>query len=436
MAKMELRAGVARTVITPPKGIYLIGYGDRPKGNVGINDDLTATALALEDGKKQLAIVACDLLCINEFIVDKIRQIVHPILPIICCSHTHSGPIVYADEHYGVRERRFIRFLIRQICKAIQEACQHMEPVTLTHCATEAFIAINRREWKDGRVIIGEDPNGPVDHSVNVISITSTSGNRLATMVNYACHGTVLGPDNLLVSADWIGAMRDKVESDLGGRALFLQGATGDMNPRMGWGKKDCLRLVEKQGLSVAEAVIKAVQGKQKNLSLLPMEIVRQEVWIPFTVRAETPKPPHSYRRKLLSLAGMPKWMWLFTDQLLKIRYPWKPRIEANKGFWGTRLRVNAIRIGSLAFVTYGSEAFTEIGMEIKEKSPAPVTLFASITDGCIGYLPTSKAQGEGGYEVDTAPYAYRYPGELAKGADQKAFQAATAGLKQLWKKK
>ena len=50
MNETILKAGVARQIITPPPGIYLIGYGDRSKGNRGVHDDLTATALALEDG--------------------------------------------------------------------------------------------------------------------------------------------------------------------------------------------------------------------------------------------------------------------------------------------------------------------------------------------------------------------------------------------------
>ena len=45
----SLLAGIARRVINPPKGIFLIGYGDRTKGNIGVHDDLTATALVLDD---------------------------------------------------------------------------------------------------------------------------------------------------------------------------------------------------------------------------------------------------------------------------------------------------------------------------------------------------------------------------------------------------
>jgi len=52
----ELQAGVAREAISLPPGVHLIGYGDRTKGNVGVHDDLTATALVLDDGQKRVAL--------------------------------------------------------------------------------------------------------------------------------------------------------------------------------------------------------------------------------------------------------------------------------------------------------------------------------------------------------------------------------------------
>ena len=39
MPQPPLSAGVSRQVISPPKGIFLIGYSDRAKGNTGIHDD-------------------------------------------------------------------------------------------------------------------------------------------------------------------------------------------------------------------------------------------------------------------------------------------------------------------------------------------------------------------------------------------------------------
>ena len=60
-------------------------------------------------------------------------------------------------------------------------------------------------------------------------------------------------------------------------------------------------------------------------------------------------------------------------------------------------MRANALRIGDLGLVTFAAETFTEIGLAIKTASPAACTLFASVSDGCIGYLPTAQAHAEGG---------------------------------------
>ena len=43
----QLRAGAAETVITPPHGIDLTGYGNRPSAAVGKHDELYARALAI-----------------------------------------------------------------------------------------------------------------------------------------------------------------------------------------------------------------------------------------------------------------------------------------------------------------------------------------------------------------------------------------------------
>jgi hypothetical protein len=71
--------------------------------------------------------------------------------------------------------------------------------------------------------------------------------------------------------------------------------------------------------------------------------------------------------------------------------------------------------------------------MAIKAGSPAQHTMFASVSDGCIGYLPTAKAYADGGYEVDVAPFFYRYPARLAPECAEIATEAATGLLRALW---
>lgn len=426
----DFKAGAARQIITPPRGIFLIGYGDRTQGNRGVHDDLTATALALDDGQTRLAIVALDLLMLNEFIVDRVRAGVGADCEVIlCCSHTHSGPIGYADERSPGGSRAYMDWLVERIVLTVQQALNGLQPARLAWSQGEAEIAVNRRERQaDGHIEIGVNPEGPVDRSVQVLSVLAVDGARLATLVNFACHGTVLGPNNLLASADWVGYMRGEVEGQLGGLALFLQGATGDMNPSMGWGKERVWDMARSQGQQVAEAVAAACRAGMEPLDGTPVRMTRGEAWLALEARAKSASPPRTYRDKLLGLARLPRWMGFLTDWLLRTRFPWKSRIEAREGWWSVPLRVNTARIGDLALVTFAAETFTEIGQAVKAQSPARHTLFASVSDGSVGYLFTAEAYPQGGYEVDVAPYAYRYPARFSADSAERAMQVVRDG--------
>ncbi len=429
-----LHAGVARTIITPPTGIYLIGYGDRTKGNIGVHDDLTATALVLSDGQLEVAIVALDLLAINEFIVDRIRQQLEPVKVLLCCSHTHSGPIAYADKKSSRRNREYIELLVTRICAVVKLARQQLVPVRLEYGLSDADVGINRREkMADGHFEIGRNPEGVRDSSVQVISVMQENNQRLATMVNYACHGTVLGPDNLLVSADWIGAMRSEVETRLGGLAMFLQGAAANINPDMYWEDERAYDKVSEQGKRVAEKVVAAVQNTSAGIIPYPLVLERSIAWLPTETAVTSTTPPKNYGKELLAMAKMPAFMAIFADLLLNQRYPWRSIIEAKGGYWSVPMRINALRIGELALVTFAAETFTEIGLKVKEMDRAKHTLFASVSDGCISYLHTASSHNEGGYEVDTAPLAYRYPGRLQADCENIALAATGEILARLW---
>jgi neutral ceramidase len=429
-------AGVARRIITPPKGIYQIGYGDRTKGNIGVHDDLTATALVLDDGTTRVAIVALDMLTINEFIVDRVRARLAPTEIILCCSHTHSGPIAYADKKSPRKNREYIDSLVDNIVLAVQDAASNLLPARLEYSQGEAEVGINRREkMPDGRMEIGRNPDGIRDQSVQIVSVLTDEGERLATLVNYACHGTVLGPDNLLVSADWIGAMRRKVEDEIGGLTLFLQGAAANINPDMYWDDVRAFAMVEEQGLGVAEAVLSATNSRSEKIREVSLRIERVEAWMPTEACVTTSRPPKNYGEPLLALAKLPSFLSIFADLLLDQRYPWRSVIEAKNGFWSVPLRINALRIGDLALVTYAAETFTEIGLKVKSASPAAHTLFASVCDGCISYLHTTESHNEGGYEVDVASLAYRYPGRLQAGCEQIALETTNDMLEKLWRR-
>ncbi|KPL07540.1 hypothetical protein AMJ86_04225 [bacterium SM23_57] len=423
----KLRAGYARRIITPPKGIYLIGYGDRLWGNRGIHDELTASALAFDDGSTRVVILTCDLLAINEFTLRKIEKQVCTKL-IVCCSHTHSGPIVFADKRSSRKNKHYVEFLITQLVEVTREAIGKLNPAKLLWSAGKAEIAVNRRERKpDGHVVIGRNPEGPVDHSIGIVQVRTHQDQPIATLVNFACHNVVLGPRNLLVSADWAGVMRRFVEEVTGVPCLFIQGATGDLNPDHDWGEDD-FKAVEQLGSQVAKNVLAAL-SELTPIEVTPMKFDQSEIWLSLETEATTPQPPANYKSVIPILAGVPKFL---IDTILNQRFPWKTKIENRSGFWSIPLVITALRIGDLVWVGLGAEVFTQIGIKIKEMNPSKHNIFSSLTNGCVGYLPTADEHSLGGYEIDIAPFAYRLPGRFQSGVAELVIHQAKKILNQL----
>jgi neutral ceramidase len=418
----QLRAGAARAIITPPLGIYLIGYGDRTTGSQSVHDDLTATALILDDGTTPLVVMALDMLALNEHVVARVRAGIeeHWQVPgeriMICCSHTHSGPIAYADERSKRTHRQFIDGLVEKLVAVVGEALVDRVAATLAWSRGEAEIAINRREvLPDGKVVIGVNPDGPVDRSLNVVQVSrQEDGRSLVTLVNLACHATVLGPKNHAISADWPGAMRRVVEAATGALCMFLQGATGNLNPHHEWGADD-EEAMEQLGRGGAQQVLQLLAVAEP-FNTVPLGALSETVWLPIVpVMQPGGTQPVTYQEVLAKQTSVPKSM---VDRVLNARYPWKTTLEQRDGRWHTPMELQAFRLGECVVVAHAAETFNEIGAAIKEASPAPIALFCGYSNGCVGYLPTEVAHALGGYEVELTPYIYRMPGLLDPGCE------------------
>jgi hypothetical protein len=61
---------------------------------------------------------------------------------------------------------------------------------------------------------------------------------------------------------------------------------------------------------------------------------------------------------------------------------------------------LSAVKVGELVFAGIGGEPFTELGNRIKEASAFKETILCALTNSAGGYIPTSKAYEEGGYEA------------------------------------
>jgi neutral ceramidase len=423
-----IQAGVSRQIITPPSGIHLMGYGNRIQGNIGVHDDLYVTTVVLETDDTRVALLTVDHTFINRVFVEKIKNRVHDLCNIdpdaifVCCSHTHGGPIGYADEHSRLEDIQYMDFLVDKLVESTVNAAAELQPVHLQAGKDSAHININRRErTPDGQIIIGNNPDGLVDSSVQVMQVVSEQNMTLATLVNYACHAVVMGPLNRKVTADWVGAMRQKVEETVGGLCLFFQGATANLNPRkMRWAV-DSWDEVEEQGVEVADAVSRACD-QATPLNSDPINIHQAVCWLPLM-------PPHGYNEQVREF--MPPGVE--TDEeirsAIRTSFPWHTEIENRQDGLYSPIYIGALRIGDWRLMTLATEPFVEIGLAIKAASPAKMTFVAGYSNGCNSYLPVRSVYEEGGYEVETAALFYGLPSGFVVGGAETVLEMAVGLL-------
>jgi hypothetical protein len=399
-----LQAGVARVSITPPVGIYQIGFV-RKSGSRSIHDDLYATALVVGNGQNKAALVSCDLLFMHPEVISKVRADVGarteipPENIMFCCTHTHSGPIVYALPEGDEREKGYVTNLVFQISGAICMANEEMREVEIGVGKGSVQIGINRRAKKpDGTMTIGENPEGPVDTDVGVIRFDTPDGEPIAVLVNYTCHPVILGPKSLAISSDYPGRTRQVVEQVTGAKMLFIQGACGDINP-LG-GVRDSYDNVRWLGTMLAGEVIRVYEG----LETEPLGIVRTAS----TSLSVPLEPLPEEMRKKQRLVDLRKS--LETHQA----WPWKVDVRGEEGWLSTPVEMQALRLNDAVLTGAAGEVFVEVGLDVKRRSPLPNTFFAGYTNGCISYIPVPQAYPEGGYEVEVAYLYYGLPAPVS----------------------
>jgi len=209
----------------------------------GTLDPLFARVLVLQAGEKRLALVTLDLgRDFNDAWLDRLRAAARTESRIdavvVTASHTHSGPNIL-DEYADGRPPAWEDTALEKVSSEIHRVSMRLEPVRIGSGFGDSDIGYNRRRVNpDGSVtMVWENPkripNGPTDTTVGVIRIDRADGTPLAILVNYACHPTTIGSDNLLYSADFVAPMTAVVSASFPNRPVcfFLQGATGDINP-------------------------------------------------------------------------------------------------------------------------------------------------------------------------------------------------------------
>lgn len=461
-----MRAGVGRTDITPPVGIPAGGWGNQLHEISEGNDlELWATVLVVEgaDGARA-AIADVDLCILDDAQAARARSVVAAAagLPAervaVGTTHNHSVPVTLELGGAWIRRNRelvapYVESVFDAIGRAAADAAARLQPVRAGSAQGISPLAVNRRMTApDGRAAVGLNPDGVSDPTLTVVRLDGDDDRPIATIVHYACHPIVLGPDNRYVTPEYPGIVKRVVEAAHGGHCLFVQGACGDVGPselfvpeletyrrlgamlgheaagtayRAGWRAH---RQRVRQGEASAwiasfeyepDAEPDATVAVAAEIVPLPLrdDLGDPQAWREEAVRCEE----EAYAaRDAGALEGEIRELTVRT-KFARMR---AERGEALNLLDAYPLLVQGIRLGPVALVGVPVELFCELGTAIRDASPFPATLVASYWNGYRNYLPTDAERARGGYEIDISPFR--------PGSDSIATQAAKTVLEDL----
>ncbi len=399
-----LLAGVATVDLTPPPGLLMWGYSNRPQPATGKLDPLMGRVLVLACGDVKTAIVTLDLGRTPEdpLLADLRERTLskHKLGDLfVTASHTHAAPSL---ESLDGKANTYGPTVIEALDRAIDQAADNLVPVELSMGCGTADLGHNRRHFlPDGRVAmqwrnVEHEPTSPVDKEYVVLRFDRADGKPLAVMLHYACHPVVLGPDNLEYSADFVGEACRTIEKDLGAPCLYLQGGCGNINPYVDKTPLADGGIAEmrKMGQALAAAAIQTARATRPVIdgdTTLKFEARTVPVRLRWNIQDPEVKA-------ILSQAYGARF-----DRYLA------PMLQTGR----VRPVLTTLLIGNaVALVGMPGEMFVQFQQDLKEHSPVPTTLLVGYTNGYHAYFPTIRDAAAGGYGGKTATYVAPGAGE------------------------
>jgi hypothetical protein len=233
-------------------------------------------------------------------------------------------------------------------------------------------------------------------------------------MINYACHGVVLGPDNLLFSADYPGYATRILENALGNglTAMFTNGTAGNINPR----RRGSFQAAQALGMTLAGAALKAAERAYPTDEAV-LHAVRREVYLPLKPLSpvETLQESITVRRAQIQASeqqgSLPEDMSGLRGELIQLGHQLHmakelQRLERPEDLEALRkcTEIQGFAVDNVAFISVPGEVFVEIGLAIRQRSPFDTTVVIGYAnDISVSYVPTATSYEEGGYEPNWA---------------------------------
>lgn len=397
-------AGVARIDISPSKPVPLMGYAARAKlpAAADVAAPIHARALAIGGDADVAIVVTIDNCILPGAVTEQVRQrlgkkIHVPVERIaLTVTHTHSAPCLTgaAPNIFGVEIAAadqaaidaYTHFLIDQLEQVALAAFADRKPSQIAWGKGSARFAKNRRT-----------ADGPVDHEMPLLRISSPEGALRAVFVSYACHCTTLGGEFNAVHGDWAGMAAGAIERDHPGAiGLVAIGCGADANPD----PRGTVELAIRHGEEIAQEASRVLDTKLTLLTSAPrcrLKTVQLPFQAPFSRAEWEQRATNSgivgyHARKWLgrldrgetapTTLPYPVQTWIFGDQL--------------------------------ALVFLGGEVVVDYSLRLKRELDTNRLWINAYANDVPCYIPSQRILGEGGYEAELSLWYYDRPQRLA----------------------
>lgn len=361
------RAGTAKRIITPNPLLPVSGGFGPTRPVTQKQGELTTRALVLQRNDIRVAFVSVDLLGFPSALGNRVRERVHGIPAeniLIAATHNHSGPDSYAfpdgqGGHTG--DLKYLEDVCAKTAEAIQSAIDSLAPAKLRVATAEA----------NGKIAYNYYAPDLYDRRMNVVQLATPDDKPIATLVNYAIHPEVIGPDVGILSPDLVGPLCERLETQAGGMAIFINSAQGGMvtadnrnldrpaDAQRGYWHDDrtweeCLRIGHTMADEAQRIVKNAAWQASPNLYCTAIDVT-------FPVESDA-----LWQVVLHSPLGYPK----AADHKVTSR-------------------VNLVNLGTAQILTIPGEALPNIGFYLKRKMKGKQNLLFGLTNDAFGYMLT-----------------------------------------------
>ncbi len=432
-----IQVGAASCLINPRIGDW-VQAASVCKRATAIRDNLEANGLYLSDGKKRVLLVSCDLGGLEPPRVRAMREAmgraagIPPRDIIISATHTR-GPVVLRTNYLLPVDDAYLDRLQGWLVELARQAVKSARPGKIGWGKGTAQIGFNRRVcWADGSHSMHGDTRrkdfagleGPDDPQHLALFAADADGRLIALIQHNTTHPAITWGGSVF-TVDFPGEARRILREELGNiPMLYLNGAQGDISWRslLHRRKESREQSIRRLGRLMADETLRLYKNAKYH-----DQPVLDHAYEDLEVKVRLPKPERlAEARKTLAridagekVPGM-QMILAFGAVHLQELYGENP-VDT--------LPIHAIRIGDVALVTEPCELYCQFGLDIKRRSPAPITAVVGLADGYCGYCPTIYGILGGGYTGDPISWT-----RLEPYAGYKIVETAGPMLNSLWR--